>query len=892
MPFPPGSIPGATASPSRAEAAAAARLNSTDRSALPTAVMVASGFAGLGSQIAWTQQAAHWLGHDGLAVLAVVGAFFGGLALGALALGERIHRNADPGRWYAGCELVIALWSAVLALGLAPACRALMLAAGPQPAAAAHALLALLGVFLLLLPATAAMGATLPAMQRLVAGNGRPEAAIGRLYAANTAGAVLGVLAAAFWLVPAIGLTRTAALCALLNAACAVGVLAWRRRAPAALATPPTDAPAARRRWWLPLAATGALGIGFELLVVRVLRQVAENTVYTFALLLAVYLVATAIGAALWQRAQGRHAAAAGADADAPLLLALAAACTLGGASLWQAVAIKAAVLRLLGPSMGAALAAEAVLAGLAFGLLAACMGAVFSQLCSRARAAGIGLGRSLGINTLGAATAPLLVGVALLPAIGAKLTLLLLVAGYLALLPWRGATRWPGAALAGVLAAAAWWAPPLRIVDLPEGARLVQYLEGAQAAVSIVEDAQGVARLHIDNRQQEGSSHTRLADGRQALLPLLLHPAPRRALFLGLGTGITASTAAGDTRLRVDAVELLPEVITASAHFTAAPGGDAPHPLPNPRLHLLQADARRHVRVADVRYDLVVADNFHPARSGSAALYTVEHFRAVGARLAPGGVFCQWLPLHQLDLDSLRAIVAAFLAAHPQAQALLATHSLDTPVLGLLARADGQPFDAVALRRRLAEASITPPPADFGLPDDLAVLGSLVAGPQALAAFAGSTGPNTDDRPVVAYLAPRITYAPDSTPRQRLMALLAEFRRQPLQPMDLVNRAPEPGWHQRLAAYWQARDAFLAAGMAVRPAADVRQMLAQVQQPLLAVLRTSADFRPAYDPLLQMAGTLAASDVPAARTLLAELQRLQPARPEAALLLRQIGPP
>lgn len=848
--------------------------------------MVASGFAGLGSQIAWTQQAAHWLGHDGLAVLAVVGAFFGGLALGALALGERIQRSADPGRWYAGCELVIALWSAVLALGLAPACRALMQAAGPQPAGAAHALLALTGVFLLLLPATAAMGATLPAMQRLVAGQGRPEAAIGWLYAANTAGAVLGVLAAGFWLVPAFGLTRTAALCALLNAACAVGVLAWRRRNATATASPPAETPTAPRRWWLPLAATGALSIGFELLVVRVLRQVAENTVYTFALLLAVYLVATAAGAALWQRAQGRCAPAA--DADAPLLLALAAACALGGASLWQTVAIKAAVLASLGPSMAAALAAEAVLAVLAFGLPAACMGAVFSQLCSRARAAGVGLGRSLGVNTLGAAAAPLLVGVALLPAVGAKATLLVLVAGYLALLPWRGATRWPGAALASVLVAAAWWAPPLRIVDLPEGARLLQYLEGAQAAVSIIEDAQGVARLHIDNRQQEGSSHTRLADGRQALLPLLLHPAPRRALFLGLGTGITAATAAGDAQLQVDAVELLPEVIAASAHFTAALAGGSP----TPRLHLLQADARRYVRASDARYDLVVADNFHPARSGSAALYTVEHFRAVGARLAPGGVFCQWLPLHQLDLDSLRSIVAAFLAAHPQAQALLATHSLDTPVLGLVARADGQAVDAVALRRRLAEAAIHPPPADFGLADELAVLGSLVAGPQPLAAFAGDAVTNTDDRPVVAYLAPRITYAPDSTPRQRLAALLDEFRRQPLQPADVISRAPEPGWHQRLAAYWQARDAFLAAGMAVRPAADVRQMLAQVQQPLLAVLRTSADFRPAYDPLLQMAGALAASDAQAARALLAELQRLQPARPEAARTLRQLGPP
>ncbi len=53
------------------------------------------------------------------------------------------------------------------------------------------------------------------------------------------------------------------------------------------------------------------------------------------------------------------------------------------------------------------------------------------------------------------------------------------------------------------------------------------------------------VARLRIDNRQQEGSSATQRVDGRQAWLPLLLHPDPHEALFLGLGTGVTARTAA-----------------------------------------------------------------------------------------------------------------------------------------------------------------------------------------------------------------------------------------------------------------------------------------------------------------------------------------------------------
>ncbi len=292
------------------------------------------------------------------------------------------------------------------------------------------------------------------------------------------------------------------------------------------------------------------------------------------------------------------------------------------------------------------------------------------------------------------------------------------------------------------------------------------------------------------------------LADARQALLPLLLHPAPRRALFLGLGTGVTAATAALDPRLDVDAVELLPEVIAASTHFRRAVFGSASQP----RLHLIAADARRFVRTAPERYDVIVADNFHPARSGSGSLYTVEHFRAIRQRLADGGLFCQWLPLHQLDLDTLHSIVRSFLAVYPDGAALLATNSLDTPVVGLLARRAAGRLELEAIRARLATADLPRKPADFGLPDELALLGSFIAGPRALARFAGDAPLNTDDRQVVAYRAPRITYVADSAPRDRLLALLREVDIEPAEILAAADSAEGP----RLAAYWSARDRFL----------------------------------------------------------------------------------
>jgi spermidine synthase len=858
--------------------------------------MVASGFAGLGYQVVWTQQCALWLGHEAAAVLAVVTAFFGGLALGALSFGARIESSRRPALWYAACELVIGAWGVVLALAMAPLSAWLLALTGAQPTPQWQWCVAFFGTFFLLLPATAAMGATLPAIERATSPLRRGGGSIAALYAANTFGAVLGVLAIAFSLAPTLGLTRTSIVCASLNLACATAAMLIFRTAPGGLSKehrllPPSAAPDRRRaaNVLLRLAATGLLGIGYEVLVVRVLSQVAEDTVYTFALLLAVYLLGSAGGAALYQRLAASRpvpqpAPPSGELVGERLLVALATACLAGTACLYGAERLQSAALHLFGPGMGAALAAEAVLALVAFGPSTIVMGALFSHLSAQASAAGVSFGRALGTNTLAAAAAPVAFGVLALPSLGAKLALVLVAAGYLLLAgvrSWRSPILWLPAAAALALAL---WAPSLAFIDVPDGGRVVSYREGVMAAVSVVEDADGIARLRIDNRQQEGSSATLRVDGRQAWLPLLLHAGPRRALFLGLGTGVTAASAAEDPGLQVDAVELLPEVVAASRHFRqddSADGGTKPAP------HVIVADARRYVHASKALYDVVVSDNFHPARSGAGSLYTVEHFAAVRARLASGGIFCQWLPLHQLDLATLRSIVRSFIEVYPEGWAMLASNSLETPVIGLVAHAGDARFDVEALRTRLAHAALPQRLAQLGIEDDFALLGSFVAGPRALQRFAAGADLNTDDRPVVAYRAPRITYAPDSLPRDRLAALLDEVS---IEPADLLAPMADRHWPRRLAAYWQARDRFIASGREVRPSADVNAMLAQVREPLLAVLRISPDFRLAYDPLLGMARMLAQSDPGSARALLVELAQLQPARPDATAALLQLA--
>ncbi len=187
--------------------------------------------------------------------------------------------------------------------------------------------------------------------------------------------------------------------------------------------------------------------------------------------------------------------------------------------------------------------------------------------------------------------------------------------------------------------------------------------------------------------------------------------------------------------------------------------------------------------------------------------------------------------------------------------------------MLGLVGRSDDGRFDVAALRSRLANAALSQTWAQSGIEDDLALLGSFVAGAAALRSFAADAPLNTDDLPIVAYRAPRVTYAPDSLPRDRLIALLHELSARPVELFRLPDDAGLVAARHRLLG--SAQTSTSRQGVTLRPTSNAREMLTQVREPLLAALRISPDFRPAYDPLLRMAAALAQTDPVAARTVL-----------------------
>ena len=827
-------------------------------------LVVASGFAGLAYEVVWTRMLAAVLGTEMLAVLGVVTGFFAGLGLGAWVLDGPIRRCGDVRRCYAWLELVIGAWSVVSVALLPLAAAAIRTALGVAPGPVASWAAGFVVPAVLLLPATACMGGTLIALERLVSeAVACPRVAAG-VYGANTAGAMLGALGAVPVLLPWLGVSGTMLALAAVNVGCALAVFGV---APTALVGVAPAAPAGRpdpvstgldARLPMLLAGSGVLGIAFEVLVIRQAAQLLQDTVYTFAALLAAYLLGTALGGVAWQRGRiAPSAAVVGA-----LLAGVSAA---GLVTAWMLRAPWLLALR----GAGADWTVELGVAALMFGLPAAAGGALFGCLAQAVRDRRGTLGQAVALNAAGAAFGPALAALVLIPTLGAASGLVAVSLAFLLLspAPWRR-TAWMGLVPAG-LAAALLLVPGPPPVRVPLGGVVLALREGPSATVGVVEDAGGTRFLEVNGHFRMGGTSSRRSDWRQAQVPLLLHAGPERALFLGVGTGATLAGAAALPGVAATGVELVPEVVALLPWFTE------PGTMPPP---IVTADARRFVAADRGRYDVIVADLFHPALDGTGALYTTEHFAAVQARLAEGGLFCQWLPLYQLDDPSLAAIIRGFLTVFPHGTAWLAHYSLQTPMLALIGGREGVP-DMGGVAARLADPGVRAATAPAGLAVPMDVLGLFVADAAGLAAYAGPGPSNTDDRPFVALDARRNVRALAAPPAERLLALL---------------RGTAPARRDgdaRLAAYWQARDRFIAAGAGVPVGASGHALIDAAVPGLLDAVRLSGEFDPAYGPLLGMARALLAPGRPAAdrregRALLQAINEAAPFRREAREML------
>lgn len=295
--------------------------------------------------------------------------------------------------------------------------------------------------------------------------------------------------------------------------------------------------------------------------------------------------------------------------------------------------------------------------------------------------------------------------------------------------------------------------------------------------------------------------------------------------------------------------------------------------------VRLIAADARRFVRASHGSYDVIVADLFHPAQDGAGFLYTREHFEAVRQRLAPGGLFCQWLPLHQLDEPTLRVITRTFLDAFSQTHAFLLHFNTDIPALALVGTLDRLALPPDWLERRAADPGLHQAMKQAGLDRTLSLFGCHLAGPKALAAFSAGAPLNTDNFPRVSFAAPRFASRHDARRDALLLALLNWFAADPRS--FLVPGPDSQAVALRLSDFIAARDLYLR-GLAIE--ADGK--LPEAIDRYFESTRRSLYFTPAYARLVNIIQVMAAADRDSAHKLFERLKEAQPGQPLGQQLL------
>jgi spermidine synthase len=626
------------------------------------AAVTLSGAAGLTWEVLWQHHATLSLGASAFGAAITLASLMGGLGIGALAAQSRLRARwiVRPLFAYGLCELLIGASGLLVApaLGLVSDLDTHLYASSPALAGSAQ----ILGIALSLFVPSAAMGATLPL---LAAHADAAGTRIGWLYALNTLGAVFGVVAATFLVLPALGVRHSELLAAGLDAL--VGV--WAIRAGGFEVVPSVARPEPRDRPPFGALALSALS-GASIFVLEVswfrsIRAAYESTTESFAIVLAAFLASLALGAAIAVPLQKRFPRAL------PWLLTLAAAGVLCATPLVDQ-------LDRFTPTQGGDLGAQLARLATVFAILVlpvTTQGFVFPWLLERYAPQAL-TGSLYAANTLGAVVGALVAGFVLLPWIGATHTSWLAAAPYaLAAAVFAEGARTRGALLAalaaGVLVAFTLDAGSARERVQGFGAdqdfRQVLYVaEGPDSTVWVTIEARTAMRkLVIDGFAASGEGVGEQYMLWMGHLPALATPRLERALVICFGTGQTANAVRSHAPGQLDLVDLSAAVFRAAPWFPSNQ-----RVLEDPRVRAIVMDGRaflrRHPAAA---YDLVTLEPMPPNFAGTNALYSLEFYQLLHSRLSETGVAAQWVPFHLLAPSHTRAIVATFLAVFPYAR-------------------------------------------------------------------------------------------------------------------------------------------------------------------------------------------------------------------------------
>jgi spermidine synthase len=770
--------------------------------ALVLACFFLSGASGLVFEAVWTRELTLVFGSTALAMSTVLSVFMGGLAIGSWLAGRLADRISDRLRAYALAEAGVGLYALVVPLILLgyPALNGAMYRLlGNSPVALSLA--RFVAAALLLLVPTTLMGATLPILSRhFVRADGRSIAGtVGRLYAINTFGAVVGTFVGGFLLLPGIGVRATNFAGAATNLSLAAAVLLARRRRPRpddlALLAPalPETTPATpffatalqRRVALVAFAVSGAIAMIDQVLWTRALAIVIGSSVYSFTLILLAFLVGLAGGAALLTRLTARTTRPM--EWLAAVHLGTAA---MIGVSFLIMDKLPSAFLDLLRGgafSVDGIIFCQFLLAALAVLPATLCMGGVLPLTVRVVAPSLTSVGRDVGVaysvNTLGAIVGSFAAGFIVLPlcglerglGIGALCTVTLAAALLVAARP-RALPRLVAAALLPILALAVTRALPrwnlahfsaglFRVSiakDIIETNKwavpdVLYYHDGIATTVSVEKWSKTVA-LKNNGKVDASNGEDMATQIMVGLMPLVFwnaaHPhathAPRAAV-IGFGSGVTIGAVTQYPIAHADVVELEPAVVTAGTRYF---GPWNHHPERDPRVRILIGDGRNFLTQADDKYDVIVSEPSNPWITGVSNLFTVDYWKLARARLADDGVFCQWAQLYEMSSKNVKVILRSFAAVFPYTY-VFSAEDLSSDVI-LVATNHPLALDVAALARNWQDPTLARELARGGVDSAEDLVSYLLLTPPELPAFTAGSPLNTDDDAIIEFGAPR----------------------------------------------------------------------------------------------------------------------------------------
>lgn len=771
---------------------------------------VLSGATGLIYEVLWARMLGHVFGATTLAISTVLAAFMGGLALGSALGGRLASRIKRPFRAYGVLELGIAIYAVVVPL-LFSLVDNLYAAIWQQfqPGFFAFSLWRFVLSCLMLLIPTTMMGATLPILAAaLLRSPAFRSTSVTRLYNCNLFGAILGTLAAGFFLLPALGVRGTIYTAALLNVLIAlVAIISDREKIVPAEVTrkdgeedvvvKPLTTKIEEQKFWLFAAfVSGFVTISSQVAWTRVLTMIIGSSTYAFSIVVALFLIGLAAGAYVVGRSD-YSAKLRQAIFKIEIITAFSLVLSIFVINLTPSLLISLGLKLNISSWLGL-LALQVLAAALLVLLPAFLMGTVMPQVLvwasNRTSVASVRLvGRSYAVNTIGAIVGAFCAGFVLIPHLTIRFTIvfaaaLCLITAGLAYQPAenegdKDVRRAIAIGFSVLLAVVFMLRPPqMNVADLSVGAydslvrelsksragakeaelrttgpqvhEVLMYREGPTSTVSVRKDWD-IISLAINGRTNASDKEDMPTQVMLAQLPLLFTPNTKNALVVGFASGVSVGSMLESPIESLDCLELEPATIEASRYFEHVNH----KPLNDPRMKLIIDDARTFLRVTPNRYDMIVSEPSHPWVPGVANLFTQEFFELGRGRLTDTGVFAQWLQIYQMSTDSLRSVLATYHKVFPYVQVFRvggAARGKDLILLG-----STRPLNLDLMKERLQDSRMGPELARVGMSTEADIRNWYVCDETRLGPAVAGVVINTDDNMHIETTVPREAFLP-----------------------------------------------------------------------------------------------------------------------------------